>query len=117
MPQQQCTNLELSQELKKLGYPQESLFKWHSKTDENGKLCHTSLEYFPGKCINEDIAAPTVAELGERLPDYFISMKRNWLADWKCFDGHGEKDTITELFFTADTEADARAKMLIYLLK
>ena len=58
------------------------------------------------------LSAFTTAELGEMLPEdcrtrRSIDEKGKWLVD----------ALSTDHFFRADTEADTRAKMLIYLLE
>lgn len=112
---QQVVSLELAQEMKELGAPQESLFKWFyidsPSMEANSKveIGYTGYD-FPSE-TSETFSAYTVAELGEMLP----------------------KDTAYQTTFTpkagvlfnelppkvlpqiADTEADARAKMWIYL--
>lgn len=105
----QVVSLELAKKLKELGVKQDSLLCW-SKINEMVWLSddfknsrYYSLEAF--------ISAFTVAELGEIL-------KRNGCKSFQSFDVDGmwccwHRSTN----FIADTEADARAKMLIYLLE
>ena len=64
-----------------------------------------------------DCAAFTVAELGEMLPPYFCSVDAKAIYKWTCCKwSHGEiSDDIPTTY--ADTEADARAKMLSYLIE
>ena len=109
----QVTNLELSKKLKELGFKQESLFYW-GKT-----LGKFEIIYFPGNLTKSDaeigrVSAFTVAELGEMLPEFVMSMRRT--DDYLCTDfmnyrpyDYGKHE--------AETEADARAKMLIYLIE
>lgn len=124
--EQQVCSLELSKELKELGYPQESLF-WYSPYVEIGGSGRPSfkLEYRTGVKSNREISisAPTVAELGIVLPNGYYSYRREY-NDWWCIaveeDGCESCIRSYETFFDdtiSDTEADARAKMLIYLLK
>ncbi len=118
--EQQVTSLELSKRLKELGVKQESLFYW----SENGNLI-TEEEYnnfvdwvdSVGKpdnySVEQHYSAYTVAELGEILSSYQQGIMPSWNANFDhgwYFKGHGY--TIHE-----KTEADARAKMLIYLLE
>jgi len=116
--EQQVVSLELAKELKELGYPQESLFYWSvpliekavTKEQEELKKCKTEL-YYRGNDWGEyfeSVSAPTVAELGEVLKGkYPMCIKGETIVA-----GKWRIDS-----FEADTEADARAKMLIYLLK
>jgi hypothetical protein len=58
-------------------------------------------------------SAFTVAELGEKLPNHFHTIKMiGWeLGDWMCTLEGIDNQKV------ANTEADARATMLIYLLE
>lgn len=128
----QVCSLELSQKLKELGVKQESLFYFYSKAP------HTLLcEMRKGMWLDEDgwpsttlevddlISAFTVAELGELLPyeveDFnhtyrLHSSKENgkYVLSYLLKDSSdGEFLLVSE----ADTEADARAKCLVYLLE
>ncbi len=102
----QVVSLELAKKLKELGVKQGSLFKW----DDLGH--RWSLEYDIRGYIGR-YSAFTVAELGEMLPNVYYSSKV-YSSDRKDMNyecaGHESGD-----IFTADTEANARAKMLIYL--
>lgn len=115
----QVCSLEHAKRLKELGVKQESLFWWHDG-------CSTwVLPHVKDRdcyCIGKTYAAFTVTELGELLPEEieveevsrFLKtapgIGRQWYVEYcnssTCFP-----------HFSADTEADARAKMLIYLLK
>jgi hypothetical protein len=111
--QQQVVNLELSKKMKELGFKQESYFIWYLRNEETKKYILCSRDIF-----QEGISAYTVAELGEilNLGNLYIEEWRNgnggkWcieLTDWKGKD----KKTYNQ---EAETEADARAKMLCYL--
>ncbi len=115
----QLTSFELSCKLKELGVKQESLF-YHVFMPE--KKISKGGEYFKRKAEwkllitfvlkrlsgNETISAFTVAELGEMLPHFCSSYTVPTGAVCKQLAGDSEE---------ADTEADARATMLIYLLE
>jgi len=101
-------DLEYAQELERLGFKQKSLWWWAKANLVDAK----KEDYFivdnkymlPAEC-----SAPTVAELGERLPRGHRSYLDRDI--WVCESGDG-------LYWErADTEANARAKMLIYLKK
>ena len=112
--EKQVCSLKLSKKLKKLGVKQESLFSW-LKTIKGWRLVASSPElevrsFYVGK---ELASAFTVAELGEMLketrpeldnpfPSYGLITKRWFLL---TEDGNIE----------AKTEANARAKTIIYL--
>lgn len=104
--ERQVVSLELAQKLKKFGVKQESLFGWYgySVLPTNDELEVASADNGIG------ISAFTVAELGEILPQRVSSYRYE---RWTC--------TMTNpsemITYTADTEADARAKMLIYLIE
>lgn len=111
--EQQVVSLELAKKMKELGFPQESLFKWHSKINDDGKNVHTELVYFPTEQMKQDYSAYTVAELGEILKEidhpvpYWCSQQlvKSW-----CMFKNKEAYDIQEA-----NEANARAKCLIYL--
>lgn len=116
----QVVSLELAERLKELGVKQESLFWWHeSRTNRSEKTGFESLK--TGKFYlhqsKGDYSAFTVAELGEmlmdgRLTQYCFKRTAGW--GWKAFTLLGTPVVMLEW---SDTEADARAKMLIYLLE
>lgn len=126
-PSNQVCSLELARKLKELGVKQDSLCVWvrnaHRKRFliENRLLSDFYERYVDkgGECY----CAFTVAELGELMKNYdedmFVSYNFDndesfeWIAQinrWSdiTFVGHTEH---------ADTEANARAKMLVYLLE
>lgn len=126
--EQQVTSRELSQKLKDLGVKQESLFYWHFTEYEDALVLfgdeHTSIveegkrHEFVGY-----VSAFTVAELGEMLPlmldvDGFIvsweSTKK--LNSWSVYLENGNYKKMSPEF-KADTEAEARGLMLVYLLE
>lgn len=117
--EKQVCSLELSQRLKELGVPQESLYgHYHNKLRVKNFI--TERYYIS----NEDEAsflcsAFTVAELGEMLPPLYISMKTRrsgWCVCPKTV-ADERSDFEDERIVRADTEANARAKMLIYLIE
>ena len=136
--EQQQVSFELSKELKKAGYPQEGLWWWiYHKLDGKWRI---------GKGIFNSVApheiiecvAPTVAELGEKLPSsiecksdrgtkYFIYLEMDKHIDQR---NRGyrfrlryrpkyneEMRNYHNDEYRADTEANARAKMWLYLKK
>lgn len=130
----QVSSLKLAKRLKELGVKQESAFYWkhNTKALREGKvidadewvLTHYGQPYSVGDIYH--VSAFTVAELGAMLPTT-IEMKNQDLrlvveADqmgagtgW----GVGYKSPSRQtfpLYEIDDTEADARAKMLVYLL-
>lgn len=117
---QQVCSLELAKKLKELGVKQESFFVW-SQVHEGFAITRRSLE--------EEIAAFTVAELGEMLPvridakgkkdarqrlAYYLDYQAGGFS--VCYSHHLDiRQVLAEV--SSDTEADARAKCLIYLLE
>jgi len=108
-------SLELAKRLKKEGYPQD-------KTDTNlwfwVRVRHNWEILYRFDGVEEECyAAPTVAELGEALPNCFSS-GRAWNIHcdkkdkWYCESYNNKGESVRE---HADTEADARAKMWLYL--
>lgn len=141
----QVCSLELSKRLKELGVKQESLVYWlniqhciHMKVkengwelekDENGNHIVEKIDYrielgnpFAWNIGNEDCwSAFTVAELGEMLPISIWCIKKhkpiflhcepaNRICHWLVRYGN-------EFYEEEITEANARAKMLVYLLE
>jgi len=112
----QVCSLELAQKLKELGVKQKSLFTWRNNVGWNDQPKEdewiVTMQSFPGF---PEICAFTVAELGEMLPahlqiDKYQNSKFLWSVSWSDMrnESHSEK---------ADTEAAARAKMLIHLIE
>lgn len=112
----QVCSLEISKRLKELGVKQESLFWW---SDPVKKARDTSSESWQPRLLqsNRDkesekcdiYSAFTVAELGEILSEHRICDQfGNGTKKWYTVDENGKT-------FEADTEADARGKMRIYL--
>lgn len=112
----QVCSLELAKKLKELGVKQDGFFSW----DMAGGICLSK-----AGIDDRFYSAFTASELGEMLP--------KWYASWRDVDdyeedgvkyGHtyvcGREDKIKsgeEEFMVGLTEADARAKMLIYLIE
>ncbi len=130
--EQQLTSLQPSQRLKELGFKQESLYMYYKYTTDDVSF-GIKEEYKialgkPHKNTSE-ISAYTVAELGEMLP-YEIEYKNQY---WYWSTGKSGPNTDTYSYLlenahihkpveylligTENTEADARAKMLIYLVE
>ena len=116
---EQVCSLELSKQLKKLGIKQKSQFYW-AKLSPGNYLGKTYSLIFEDnvKMDNIIISAFTVAELGEMLPVDVATQKKDVITDKKKIKNQWcalyiKKDK--ETFEYAQTEADARAKMLIYL--
>ncbi len=119
----QVTSLELSKRLKELGVKQESYFQWRcTESEENPP--HWHIEYgrddfhYPNY-----VSAFTVAELGEMLPESIEETEWTHILEidhwdegkWHIVYASAKGDYFAEVH--AETEADARAKMLIYLIE
>ena len=120
----QVCSLDLANRLKELGCIQKSTFYWahyvgYLKNKDTWVLVRATDQW--GEDVSEYFAAFTVAELGEMLPLFIVSGKTDRQPEFKkflCFEGAREDRLfIPDKRFIADaeTEADARAKMLIYL--
>lgn len=124
---EQVVSLDLAKRLKELGAKQKSLFVWYTNAD-NGHLLYLGEDNMrPMEA--KTYSAFTVAELGEMLPNDFYP--------YTSFDGETTEHDVEGSFYktfkvnktwicedcfeeykvTANAEADARAKMLIYLLE
>lgn len=121
----QVCSPELSKRLKELGIKQESLFYWADGSivisidmdlliSDKKVRNSTSSHHDSDEDIYKIYSAFTVAELSEMLPIWFDSGKRE-NDDWICRVMEVRKNKKHHSF--GKTEADARAKMLIYLLE
>lgn len=126
--EKQVASLELSKRLKELGVKQEGIFAW--STEQRWDQQSPFLYLRKGHTSEDDCkylyTAFTVAELGEMLPRYiFVNGKPNWLTQkwdddglWLNYDADRQEPGIARPSGNEnDTEADSRAKMVIYLLK
>ena len=103
----QVTSLEISKKLNTLGVIEKSYWCWKKMKSNKARD-----DYFLSSWDMEkrDLHAYTVAELGEMLPEYVTSEKTP----------EGEYFVRSEdaVYNTLENnEADARAKMLIYLIE
>lgn len=118
----QVVSLDIAKRLKELGVPQESYFHWSFIDFTQQETSEWQI------CIGrQDIncfSAYTVAELGELLP--FLFKKDDKSFAWNVYPTENKKweswfeDASYSLVgskFHADTEANARGLMLIYLLE
>jgi hypothetical protein len=112
----QVCSLELAKQLRELDVKQESLFCYQPIENEKPSVWprNFNLDEFAHPSEDERIAAYTVAELGELLPEWSEILKRA-KKDWVCIVRHKISDLNDHSF--GKTEADARAKMLIHLLE
>ena len=120
--EEQVVSIELAKEMKKLGAPQDSYFTWceygEYESEYLAPLSAAEINYKDNYFIVVHVcAAFTVAELGEMLPFNYQSTKLyldngESTVEWCCC--HSHKKQHCEY---ADTEADARAKMWLYLKK
>jgi len=123
----QVVSLKLAKEMKRLGFPQDSLWYWHNIiigqgeviADDKFSLGDKDVLDFIVKGVGiEYCAAPTVAEMGEKLINLkkvaIVSYYNKECKKWVCQD---IAYVIKIPSFYANTEANARAKMGIYLKK
>ena len=132
--EEQVCKLELAEKLRKLGVEQRSLWYWCRHEDAVQHHFAYELEWHDLDCraTSDKVAAFTVAELGEMLPWSItrsdkqkfapvfyknrgdFSDEFRWSVEYSSYTlDNGE----IEVQCVADNEADARAKILIYLLK
>lgn len=116
----QVCSLELAKKLKELKVKQKSYFWWRSI--DHAEFRDWDLSDCQRAHGSENISAYTVAELGELLP-FFINKNKVWVGQLMCVRHPNywtiSYGTINEAYIskTSGTEADARAKMLIYLIE
>lgn len=124
----QVTSLELSQKLKELGVKQNSIFNWYYRSGfeepHHHQVLSTRESMHHGDDLNVNCSAFTVAELGNLLPSYIlINGLPKFLYCWKDDAGawrihYAQWGEMTDFFVDkCETEADARAKCLIYLIE
>jgi hypothetical protein len=118
--EQQVCSLELAKRLKELGIKQQSALYWVICKDKESEL--SQLEYTGQKSwldgMFERASAFTVAELGEMLPAAQLRMiHRSPVGDCWTLPIHAEAHASSRGTDHVETEADARAKMLIYLFE
>lgn len=124
----QVSSLELSKKLKELGVKQESLFYWSGNPGVEYKLHNSDCGHRPETGGNDMFcSAFTSSELGEMLPEVIngglLSTRRcneGWYARYEDLNNsivipnNIPKPFIGEYH---ETEANCRAKMLIYLIE
>ena len=139
--EEQVSSLESSKRLKELGCPQESLFYWRVLPDGRSSLLNAlerkleELNLGLARLNANDeydriwgrdtylVSAYTVAELGELLPQDLYTYKQIYtgglnVAKGTHWFGTGREGTIGyNRLEHALKEAEARSKMLIYLLE
>lgn len=116
------TDVELSKKLKEAGVTQKSIW-WWVKMSDGWKLNITDMPN------HENIAAFTVGELGDMLPNSILIKKegggawaylvytKNGKKWWIHYQARPEKSTADSPIFSAETEAQARGEMLLWLVK
>lgn len=118
--EQQVCNLEIAKRLKELGVKQRGVLFAHffNAGEPTGAIVDATMydsmddDYWKAKLVS----AFTVAELGEMLPDGFSVKKMidARFGNYYCYVKIGKSAPFLE---GAETEADARAKMLIFLIQ
>lgn len=106
----QVTSFKLSKVLRGYGCHQDSLFVWvyrphideYELCDEHTKPSNTEYEYY---------SAFTSSEIGEMLPPNETYTSKDG-SQWSCLYGTNMVEGNAEF---AETEVEARAKLLIYL--
>jgi len=127
-PKKEVPSLELCKKLKELGYSQEGggwywisfgeeynlFFQTELEFDEKGKIWGVHTEAGLSEPFDY-VKAPTVRELGEWLPDFTASFKeQTW---WECHTNIWLEKDKKHTVEVNNTEANARAKMLIWLVE
>lgn len=118
--EQQVCSLELAKKLKELGVKQDSHFWWVNTASlkQEWEIMNTIDVDFSSREtrgiswreVGNPVSAFTVAELGDKIPGkYFNFIEKD--------DENRYRWNIGEYILFSDNEADARARMLIYLLE
>jgi hypothetical protein len=115
----QCCNRELALRLRELGVPQESLFYYALFNGKWEPTYVNDLRRGSKEPVSSFVAAFTVAELYDMLPNRFTYLiggtneGKTRLAAWPG--ATNDFDDVLVNAFDSDTLADAIAKALIYL--
>lgn len=116
--EKQVCSLELAKRLKELGVKQESLFYWFKNRFKDNAFEVERSDHMVsyGNWI-DSYSAFTCSELGEMLPKYSLSGKWQigFASEYVCRVSQKYFKGVNPLY--SKTEADARAKMLIYLIE
>lgn len=118
-------NKELSKKLEKLGVKQESEFYWVEIKVINEIQCElVTKKYFNAKGLfkRKYYSAFTVGELGEMSPDTFDFDDDEYILTVKKYRGeytisYDYRDKVYLEAITDKSEANAKAKMLVYLVE
>jgi hypothetical protein len=110
----QVCSLELAKKLKELRVKQESLFYWSEYQTRRMKAPKWAIMY--EEHGTDWYSAFTVAELGEMLPPGYHSVKVSAGKEFMVFFYEAEHSYM-DYAQTENTEADARAAMLVYLIE
>lgn len=119
----QVVSLELAKRLKELGVKQESLYWWAMYTDGTSQILYGISEEMGWNENRRRVSAFTVAELGEILAPYGVlevpaySGPQTWIISLGFTFCSYWRGVMPAIECIDDKEADARAKMLIYLLE
>jgi hypothetical protein len=111
----QVCALEYSKRLDELGVKRESLFYHQISSSYLGEHHSIRIWFQPRIDYGKEYHAYTVAELGEMLPNMSMSFRaynkiysqENWLIQCSHYESN----------LSSDSEANARAKMLIHLIE
>lgn len=117
--EQQVCSLGSAKRLKELGFSQKSLWFWCRGKFDGSQKESWELGFYDElhapvieNLITEYVSAYTVAELGELMPRWAATFKATYPEGirWTAEDGQSPEHK-----HNGNTEAEARAKMLIYL--
>lgn len=118
--EKQVCSLDLARRLKELGAPQESLFYHYFNAGKPTGVIVQGYENASDDFRSSKlVAAYTVAELGELLPTntWAFLIEKTPREEVRLLMLGGQKLDFPLHNVFAETEADARAKLLIYLLE
>lgn len=114
----QVCSIKLARKLKELGVKQKSLYYWAVEMDkgrETRKWSLTRAEHLLPS--HPKVSAFTVAESGEMLPSFWVTWKGKSGKKWYGGNIPWKEKLIEQEFCNHGTEANARAKVLVYLIK
>lgn len=130
MNQKLVTSFELSKELKEAGIEQKSEFYWIVNNYPEPQKYPQLRQGKTSEAGFTHYSAFLTGELGEMLPSDIVSgrtpdsISKGW-DNWECLDFiefgaaayHHDDKKIKKPKFIADTEAESRGKMVLYLKK